>query len=602
MKPIARIGLLLLAFFFSATIFFSSSHAQLIPFPDEKIIPFDNESDQGTPVQVAPFDENGKGTVVVQRSNVAPFDNTGGVAVVQQREGVAPPPPPEPDLDDDYELAPPPPPEFDDEDGVAVEQISEDEMRLQILANNLLPLFDNMPPVPVYIRPAASEATFLKNPNAAAFHSTAGRIVFKQEYYEANKENLQELGLLMKHELTHAWMHWKGYDPNDSTKHGPIFNRKLAAVENLAFNVGNIPPPSEKLEDEADSIPTIVGVILAALGGLAFWGLLFVIVHVVFSKAGPFILAALFFGFAFYPNRMFGSLLFEGEHVIAMVLGGICLIWGFSRVYGKGSSDPVMAAGELYGAHNINQPWLVSRMQVGRYDKSAEAAQAKRGAIVAATALHQAQNQSAITIMQGRNELEQTPARIARKNELEALSHQTALQTTYNRQMIIQKANSSGLSLEAYNQREINNIEAEREERLARIRIEEETSRAHIELTKRWMMIQQNLASGFMYAEREFDYLDMHWNYLDSLHTRRKQLIAERAPLRQRRLLDQHISDMEAKYLERSRLLSHDAQQNTGGSYTNSYSRGSAGTTGAGTSLEIPGTPPWEESGEEPVS
>jgi hypothetical protein len=84
----------------------------------------------------------------------------------------------------------------------------EHDDNLQAEADALLPLFDNMPPVPVYLKDEPFLKTGTNTEKGAAYTHCYSRelptIFVKKIFYQ--KTNRKQLVNLLKHELTHAWL------------------------------------------------------------------------------------------------------------------------------------------------------------------------------------------------------------------------------------------------------------------------------------------------------------------------------------------------------------------------------------------------------------
>lgn len=89
------------------------------------------------------------------------------------------------------------------------------ESELQGLANSLLHLFNYMPQPKVFLNPRM---------DVDAHASGSERIEFSMEFVETASQ--AELERLMKHELIHIWMDWRGLDSKDNHDHGPLFQAK----------------------------------------------------------------------------------------------------------------------------------------------------------------------------------------------------------------------------------------------------------------------------------------------------------------------------------------------------------------------------------------
>jgi hypothetical protein len=99
---------------------------------------------------------------------------------------------------------------------------------LQGATDALLPLFDEMPPVPVYLRdePVLKSGTSIEN--GVAYTNCENHdnptIFIKKIFYE--KTNRKQLVNILKHELTHAWL----CRQNLMSGHDERFRRKFTAV------------------------------------------------------------------------------------------------------------------------------------------------------------------------------------------------------------------------------------------------------------------------------------------------------------------------------------------------------------------------------------
>jgi hypothetical protein len=93
---------------------------------------------------------------------------------------------------------------------------------LQSQADSYLPHFDQMPPVPVRVinRPLA------RGENVAYFDPLRKVIFIRQEYINQGRG----VSKTLKHEMVHAWMHWKGIHWKISKNHGPTFQNKFNEV------------------------------------------------------------------------------------------------------------------------------------------------------------------------------------------------------------------------------------------------------------------------------------------------------------------------------------------------------------------------------------
>jgi MFS family permease len=117
------------------------------------------------------------------------------------------------------------------------------EQRLQQISDNSLPIFDNMPRLEVWvvheeIRSPYSyeENIFMKGLFRRTYNNngggtslgyvllSGGPICLKYDYVK--NASTEDLYRIIKHELIHAWLHWKGLD----YAHGPLFSRKALEV------------------------------------------------------------------------------------------------------------------------------------------------------------------------------------------------------------------------------------------------------------------------------------------------------------------------------------------------------------------------------------
>ena len=101
--------------------------------------------------------------------------------------------------------------------------------KLQAEADALLPLFDRMPPVPIYLKdaPILESGTNTETGNAYTFcdGNEVPLIFVKKIYYQ--KANRKRFTNTLKHELTHAWLCRQHLI---SVGHGELFQRKFRAI------------------------------------------------------------------------------------------------------------------------------------------------------------------------------------------------------------------------------------------------------------------------------------------------------------------------------------------------------------------------------------
>jgi hypothetical protein len=102
------------------------------------------------------------------------------------------------------------------------------DANLQADVDALLPLFDEMPPVPVYLsdEPVLKSGSSIERGVAYTQCEKNERpVVFvKKNFYE--KTNRKQLVNILKHELTHAWL----CRQNLMSGHDEIFRRKFSQV------------------------------------------------------------------------------------------------------------------------------------------------------------------------------------------------------------------------------------------------------------------------------------------------------------------------------------------------------------------------------------
>ncbi len=104
----------------------------------------------------------------------------------------------------------------------------ERDKNLQAESDALLPLFDNMPPVPVYLKdePILKAGTNTEKGSAYThcYESEKPAIFVKKIFYQ--KANRNRLVNALKHELTHAWLCRK----RQMSGHDEQFRRKFKQV------------------------------------------------------------------------------------------------------------------------------------------------------------------------------------------------------------------------------------------------------------------------------------------------------------------------------------------------------------------------------------
>ncbi len=106
---------------------------------------------------------------------------------------------------------------------------AERDGRLQAEADALLPFFDRMPPVPIYVKdePILKSGTDTETANAYTHcdGNEAPLIFVKKTYYETAHQT--RLTNTLKHEMTHAWLCRQRLM---SSGHGELFRQKLKQI------------------------------------------------------------------------------------------------------------------------------------------------------------------------------------------------------------------------------------------------------------------------------------------------------------------------------------------------------------------------------------
>jgi hypothetical protein len=95
---------------------------------------------------------------------------------------------------------------------------------LQVLADDQLHLFDGMPPIKAYLvkEPKYTDV----HPQGSSAYARGDEVFFKYDYYK--DADMNSLVRVMKHEMTHSWIYWKGIKPDDP--HGKEFQDKLKSI------------------------------------------------------------------------------------------------------------------------------------------------------------------------------------------------------------------------------------------------------------------------------------------------------------------------------------------------------------------------------------
>lgn len=101
--------------------------------------------------------------------------------------------------------------------------VQEAEARLQQIADDALHLFDGMPRVTGRL---SAESLDEGRKGAAAYSSGSDAFYFKKFFYDGATHD--DLVYVVKHEMTHNWISWKGMEVSDP--HGPEYQEKLKEV------------------------------------------------------------------------------------------------------------------------------------------------------------------------------------------------------------------------------------------------------------------------------------------------------------------------------------------------------------------------------------
>jgi len=117
---------------------------------------------------------------------------------------------------------------FDNDKALISAEKFETNDKLQDETDALLPLFDQMPPVSVYLKDEPIMKSGSSIESGVAYTDCAGHtrptIFVKKDFYE--KANRQQLVNILKHELTHAWLCRRQL----MAGHDALFRQKFAAV------------------------------------------------------------------------------------------------------------------------------------------------------------------------------------------------------------------------------------------------------------------------------------------------------------------------------------------------------------------------------------
>ena len=121
-----------------------------------------------------------------------------------------------------------PPPNQPPDNSLNTARTFESDDKIQAETDALLPLFDNMPPVAVFLKNEPVLKTGSSIETGVAYTDCAAHtrptIFIKKDFYE--KTNRKQLVNILKHELTHAWLCRRQL----MAGHDALFRRKFAAV------------------------------------------------------------------------------------------------------------------------------------------------------------------------------------------------------------------------------------------------------------------------------------------------------------------------------------------------------------------------------------
>ena len=150
----------------------------------------------------------------------------------------------------------------------------------------------------------------------------------------------------------------------------------------------------------------------------------------------------------------------------------------------------------------------------------------------ATTTLSTATESSETAVVTAQHTLTNTTPRLDEVREREAIQHRQVLAIT-------QEATAMRLDNLTYLE--------------VRKKIELDT----VDINRQWEELQQKLRAGFIYQQKDYQYLQMHREYLFALYDQRKQIGKAKDPAKKEKLalLEEHIGFMESNFRERQRLL-----------------------------------------------
>src|SRR5215203_1518016 len=121
-----------------------------------------------------------------------------------------------------------PPPNQPPDNSLNTARTFESDDKIQAETDALLPLFDNMPPVAVFLKnePVLKTGSSIETGVAYTDRSAHTRptIFIKKDFYE--KTSRKQLVNILKHELTHAWLCRRQL----MAGHDALYRRKFAGV------------------------------------------------------------------------------------------------------------------------------------------------------------------------------------------------------------------------------------------------------------------------------------------------------------------------------------------------------------------------------------
>ncbi len=99
--------------------------------------------------------------------------------------------------------------------------------------------------------------------------------------------------------------------------------------------------------------------------------------------------------------------------------------------------------------------------------------------------------------------------------------------------------------------------EIRRDEERSKIRVNEKRDLDRLDIERRWIELEQDLKAGFIFAQKEYQYLQLFRQYLNGLYEERKLLEASSSLAKddQLKLINTHIRAMEKDFREQQKRL-----------------------------------------------